>query len=358
MNDGYLKLTSWFSERDRAGGVLRADALLDLYARAGIETSLVLRGNEGFGLEHSLRTDLVLSLSEDLPVVVIAVDRRERIEALLGEARAIGEGGLLTLERLRAVGHGSEPIELPAELAEAAKLTAWIGRQERIGRRPAFVAICEMLQRHGVSGASVLLGIDGTERGERRRAGFLSRNARVPMTVVAVGRGAAIAAAASELRGTFERPLLTLERARICVRDGELLGRPHALPPSDAAGLPIWQQLTVYTSEAARHEGHSIHAEVVRRLRAAGVGGATSVRGIWGFHGDGVPHGDRLLALRRRVPIVTTAIDEPARIAAAFDDVRELTAEHGLVTAEMVPALRAVASRGSRGALDLANHSY
>ncbi len=178
------------------------------------------------------------------------------------------------------------------------------------------------------------------------------------MTVVAVGRGAAIAAAARELRGTLERPLLTLERARICVRDGELLGRPHALPPSDAAGLPIWQQLTVYTSEAARHEGRSIHARGRPPVAAAGVGGATSLRGIWGFHGDGVPHGDRLLALRRRVPIVTTAIDEPARIAAAFDGVRELTTEHGLVTAEMVPALRAVASRGSRGGLELADHNY
>jgi PII-like signaling protein len=83
-----------------------------------------------------------------------------------------------------------------------------------------------------------------------------------------------------------------------------------------------------------------VHRAIVRRLRAAGVSGATTQRGMWGFHGDHAPHGDRLLQAGRHVPALTVVIDSPARIAAAFAIVDELTAEQGLVTSEWVPAIR------------------
>ena len=91
----------------------------------------------------------------------------------------------------------------------------------------------------------------------------------------------------------------------------------------------------VYSS-GAKH----LHVELIRRLRAAGAGGATCLRGIWGYHGDHAPHGDKLLALRRRVPVVTVIVDEPERVRRWFDIVSEVTAESGLVTSERVPAAR------------------
>jgi PII-like signaling protein len=98
----------------------------------------------------------------------------------------------------------------------------------------------------------------------------------------------------------------------------------------------------VYTSEAALHDGQPVHRAIVRRLRAAGISGATTQRGMWGFHGDHPPHGDRLLQLGRHVPAVTIVIDTPERIQTAFDLIDDLTAEHGLVTCETVPAIRPV----------------
>ena len=80
----YQKLTSYFGERQRSGGAFVADALLELYGRHEIAASILLRGTEGFGLKHHLRTDRSLSLSEDLPLVAVAVDTRPRIEAVLG----------------------------------------------------------------------------------------------------------------------------------------------------------------------------------------------------------------------------------------------------------------------------------
>jgi PII-like signaling protein len=149
-------------------------------------------------------------------------------------------------------------------------------------------------------------------------------------------------------------PVVTLERVRVCKRDGKLLAEPRQLPGHDEAGLGIWQKLTVYAAEQSRHEGHPLHIQLIRRLREEGASGATSLRGIWGFSGDHRPHGDRLFRLRRQVPVVTTIVDTPDQIQRWFRIVHECTDEAGLVTSEMVPAFHAVAPQGRVGGLKLA----
>jgi PII-like signaling protein len=338
-----LKLTSYFGERQRTAGGFAADALLGLYGRHEIATSILLRGAEGFGARRHPRTDGSLTLSEDLPLIAIAVDSRRRIEALVEPAVRIAGSGLATLERARLLSGEIEAVTLREEAHEETKLTIYLGRTERTCRVPAFVAVCDLLHRRGIAGATALLGVDGTAHSHRKRAAFFSSNAGTPMMVIAVGSGMRIGRVLPELGGLLRRPLLTLERVRICKRDGELLCDPSALPGTDETGMPLWHKLMVYTSEAALHDGQPIHRAIVRRLRAAGISGATTQRGIWGFHGDHAPHGDRLLQLGRRVPAVTIVIDAPERIARAFAVIDELTREQGLVTGE---AVRGVSSRG------------
>jgi PII-like signaling protein len=200
----------------------------------------------------------------------------------------------------------------------------------------------------------VVLGVDGTSHGERRRARFFARNADVPLMVISVGDGDRMASVLPELGGLLERPLLTLERVRVCKRDGLKLAEPRSLPEEDTQGLPVWQKLMVYTSGYARHGRHPLHVELIRRLRSEGASGATSLRGVWGFHGDHAPHGDQLLSLRRHVPVVTVIVDRPERSARWFEIVDELTAEIGLVTSEIVPAVRATGPGILEGGLRLA----
>jgi PII-like signaling protein len=321
----YQKLTSYFGERQRSGGGFVADALLELYGRHEIAASILLRGTEGFGLKHHLRTDRSLSLSEDLPLVAVAVDTRPRIEAVLGPARALTRTGLVTVEGARLL--ADTAVTGPAE---ATKLTVYLGRQERIYRVPAFVAVCDLLHRRGIDGATALLGVDGTAHGRRQRAAFFSRNAEVPMMIIAVGAGKEIGRVLPELGALLRRPLLSLERILVCKRDGRNLALPGGGP---------WQKLMVYTSETVRHQGQPVHRAIVRRLRSAGLSGATTLRGIWGFHGDHAPHGDRLLQLGRHVPTVTIVIDTPERIARAYRIIDELTSERGLVTCETIGCL-------------------
>ena len=358
MNEGCLKLTIYFGERDRSEGRLLADQLLDIYAGHRLQTSILLRGAEGFGRLHHLHTDRLLSLSEDLPVVSVAVDTRERIESMLDIILQVKRRGLVTLERARLMAGEIGPLKLPDELDEATKLTVYVGRQERVYRTPAFAAICDLLYRRGIAGATVLLGVDGTTRGQRNRGQFFARNADVPMMIIAVGSGERIANVLPEVGGLLHHPLLTLERVRVCKRDGERIAEPHALPGTDKHGLAMWQKLMVYTSQSATYEGRPLSLEIMRRLRAADTAGATNLRGIWGFHGDHAPHGDRVFQLRRHVPVLTITVDTPQRTTGTFAIIDELTCEHGLVTSEMVPAMAAINEGDRRGGLRLARHNF
>jgi PII-like signaling protein len=348
----YLKLTTYFGERLRSEDRFLADALLDLYGRSAVATSVMLRGIASFGPHHQLRSDQLLSMSEDPPIAVAAVDRADVIAPLADQVVAMTSRGLVTLERARMSG-GS------AAAPDTAKLTVYLGRQDRVAGAPAYRVVCDVLHRHGFAGASVFLGVDGTQRGQRRRARFFSRNVDVPVMVIAVGTGSHVGTATPELETVLRDPLMTVERVQVCKRDGDLLTRPPALPPTDDDGLALFQKLMIYTSEATLHDGMPIHRAIVRRLRdARAASGATVLRGIWGFHGGHEPHGDKLIQLTRQVPVTTIVVDTPERITASFDIVDRVTGRHGLVTSELVPALVSVDDGERVGGTRLARYNY
>jgi PII-like signaling protein len=223
-----------------------------------------------------------------------------------------------------------------------------------VAGRPAYLAVVDCLRRHGVAGASVLLGLDGTAAGVRRRGRFFASNADVPLMIQSVGESATIAPALGEISAMLDGPTMTLERARVCKRDGVLLAEPQRPPPTDAAGLEYWQKLVVYAGEQTRHGRQALHGALIERLRREGAAGATALRGQWGYHGDHRPHGERFWSLQRHVPVLTVILDTPANTLRWFEIVDEMTGETGLVTSEIVPALRAGAPGFEHGGLRLA----
>lgn len=354
MSDQYLKLTAYFAERLRSGDRFLADALLDLYEESAVATSVVLRGIASFGPHHVLRSDQSLSSSEDSPIAIAAVDRADKIAALADRAVAATTRGLVTLERARML-VGSEA----APPSDIVKLTVYIGRQDRVSGQPAPHAVCDTLHRHGFAGASVFLGVDGTKHGQRQRARFFSRNVDIPVMIIAIGTADQATAAIPELETMLRQPLLTLERVQLCKRDGQVVGRPAALPATDDTGRALWQKLMVYTSEATLHDGVPIHRAIVQRLfDSEAARGATVLRGIWGFHGNHKPHGDKLIQLARQVPVTTIVVDSPDRIAASFDIIDDVTDQHGLITSELVPALVSIDGGERLGGTALGRHYY
>ena len=360
-----LKLTAYFAERKRVGSRFLAEAMLEMFAERRVATSAMLRGISGFGHRRIIRTDESLTLSEDPAVAIVAVDNPDTINGLATDVAALTTGGLITLERARLLDHSLTGPEMTVPLpggslaGDAVKLTVYIGRNRRINGVPAYQQACALLHRNNFDGASVFLGVDGTSHGERHRAHFFGGNVDVPMMIIAIGSAHQVQRSVAGLNALLDRPLMTVERAQLCKRDGRLLTRPAALPDTDEQGRPLWQKLMVFTSEADRHDRVPIHRALVRRLwRSGAASGATVLRGVWGFQGSEEPHGDRLFQLGRQVPLMTIIVDTPRNIAASFDIVDNLTGEHGLVTCEMVPALLAVHKDDRHGGLDLADFRY
>ncbi|MCX2932309.1 DUF190 domain-containing protein [Mycobacterium sp. CVI_P3] len=358
MSDTYLKLTAYFGERERAGSRFLAEAMLDLYAEREVATSVMLRGIASFGPRHVIRSDESLTLSEDPPVAVAAVDTAATIGGLVTDVAGLTSRGLITLERARLATGDLSATPLP-DGADAVKLTIYVGRRRRVNGAAAFYAVCDLLHQHHFAGASVFLGVDGTAHGRRRRARFFSNNTDVPIMIIAVGTAAQVRQILPELDALMYQPLVTVERVQVCKRDGELLARPPALPAVDAHGRELRQKLMIYTSEATHHDGAPIHRALVRRLwESQAVSGATVLRGIWGFHGDHKPHGDKPIQYGRQVPVTTIVVDTPEIIAACFDIIDEVTGRHGLVTSEMVPALLMLDGDMRRGGTDLADYRF
>jgi PII-like signaling protein len=356
VSEDHLRLTSYFAERRGTGPALAADALVNLYARSGIAASVLLRGMQGFGSRPGRRTGQSLTSPTDWPLLAVAVDARPRIESLLEQALAMTAPGLVTLEHTCLVDSDTTlSSPRPGSEGEEARLTVHLGRHEQAYQIPAYEAICSLLYRRCLDGATALLGVDGTTRGHRQRARSLSRRAEVPMMVIAVGPWDQIMAVVPEVCGLMRHPLLSVEPVRVCKRDGLFQGVPDrpSFSADPSAGEPgaaehsmaRWQKLTVYTSQAARHEGQPLHRTLARRLLSAGISGVTTLRGVWGFHGERAPHGDGALRRGRHVPAVTIVIVAPDRIPAAFTIIDELTAGRGLVTSETI----GIAGRGPVG---------
>jgi PII-like signaling protein len=334
------KLTVYFSERARAdGGAFLSDRLIEHYSREQIHTSVLLRGSDGFGVHHRLHTDRLLSGAENLPAVSIAVDGRERIEAVLPGVLSLAAGaGLVTLERALVLdGPDLERPPLPADAGPDVKLTLYGGRRARANGQAGYVTAVDRLAEMQATGASILLAVDGTLHGRRRRARFWGRNADVPMMALAVGTARRIAAVLPELARLFDTPVATLERVRICRAGGRRLGEPVNVPALDHDGRPNRQKLTIHIEEGAAHDGRPIHSALLLALQSAGLAGLTTLRGVRGFYDGREPFADRLLSVRRGAPVVMVIIDTPGQIRAHWPLINTLTAEHGLVTSERVP---------------------
>lgn len=101
------RLTIFLGESDRYHHHALSSEIVQRALKEGLAGCSVLRGNEGFGATGRLHTARVLSLSEDLPVVIVIVDAAERIAAFLPQVEELVTGGLVTLEDVEVVHHAA-----------------------------------------------------------------------------------------------------------------------------------------------------------------------------------------------------------------------------------------------------------
>ena len=90
-------------ESDKWHGKPLHEAIVEILRKEGFSGATVLRGVAGFGGSSIVHTDKILRLSQDLPIVVEAVEATEKIEALLPRLDEMIGGGLITLEKVRVI---------------------------------------------------------------------------------------------------------------------------------------------------------------------------------------------------------------------------------------------------------------
>jgi PII-like signaling protein len=95
----------YIGESDTWHGRPLYEAIVHMLRERGFAGATVLRGIEGFGAKQHLHTTRILSLSQDLPILIEIVDQEDRLRAVLPELDAMVADGLITLERVEVIAY-------------------------------------------------------------------------------------------------------------------------------------------------------------------------------------------------------------------------------------------------------------
>jgi PII-like signaling protein len=94
-------------------------------------------------------------------------------------------------------------------------------------------------------------------------------------------------------------------------------------------------RLSIFVGEDDRWRHRPLYHELVSRAHAAGLAGATVLRGVEGFGGHSLIHTTRLLSLAEDLPILVLIVDAEERVRAFLPQVEEVVAE-GMVLLDEV----------------------
>src|SRR5690349_24259684 len=94
-------------------------------------------------------------------------------------------------------------------------------------------------------------------------------------------------------------------------------------------------RLTIFIGEDDTWRHKPLYAEIVHRAHAAGLAGASVLRGIEGYGASSRIHTSRLLSLSEDLPIAVVIVDDEERIRAFLPSLDEIVNE-GLVIIDPV----------------------
>jgi uncharacterized protein len=98
----------YIGERDKHEGRPLYEAIVLLLRARHFAGATVTRAIMGFGANARIRTQKVLDLSVDMPIIVECVDEEPKIRGILPELDQMIGGGLITLERAHVISYQGE----------------------------------------------------------------------------------------------------------------------------------------------------------------------------------------------------------------------------------------------------------
>jgi uncharacterized protein len=104
-----ILLRIFIGESDKYEGMPLSRYLVELFKKEGMAGATVLRGISGYGKSSKLHTTSILRLSDDLPIVIEVVDRKENIERIKPKLDNVIEEGLITEEEVKIILYEGRP---------------------------------------------------------------------------------------------------------------------------------------------------------------------------------------------------------------------------------------------------------
>ncbi|AFV24301.1 hypothetical protein Mpsy_2095 [Methanolobus psychrophilus R15] len=98
-----LLLRIYLSENDMYKGKSAHHAVLGFLKEEGIAGATAHHCIEGYGVHEKIHTASVLRLGTNLPVIIQAVDREEKIRDIIPELKRILPGKLIIIEEIEIV---------------------------------------------------------------------------------------------------------------------------------------------------------------------------------------------------------------------------------------------------------------
>ncbi len=97
------RLTIYIGESDRHDHTPLATEIVRRAHAAGLAGASVFRGVEGYGASNHIHTTRILSLSDDLPMAIVIVDRPDAIAAFLPQLDELISEGLIVREDVEVI---------------------------------------------------------------------------------------------------------------------------------------------------------------------------------------------------------------------------------------------------------------
>jgi uncharacterized protein len=105
LSEKAVRLKIYLGESDRFHGKPAYQAVVEHLRARGFWGATVTRGIYGYGKRSLLHSASVLRLSEDLPLIIEAVETEKKVLEIVPELSAMVKGGLITVEDVKVLRH-------------------------------------------------------------------------------------------------------------------------------------------------------------------------------------------------------------------------------------------------------------
>ena len=95
-----LQLTIYIKQTDMSGDLSTYEVIIRHLHHAEIAGATALRGSMGYGRHGHVHRKGLLGISDDHPMIIVAIDDAAKIEAILPALREMVKGSLMTLQEV------------------------------------------------------------------------------------------------------------------------------------------------------------------------------------------------------------------------------------------------------------------